>query len=90
MTFRTTAYPEAKAKGGQQHAVEVEDGRRHVCHRSASPVRMVRLGLSNLSSRTMNSTSAIPCTRWRHWNAHQQRLDAVIRHENPVTERSLQ
>ena len=25
MTFRTTAYPEAKAKGGQQHAVEVED-----------------------------------------------------------------
>jgi hypothetical protein len=32
----------------QQHVIKAEDERRHVYHRSASPVRKVRLGLSNL------------------------------------------
>ena len=48
-TFRTTTYPASKDNGGQQHVVEAEDERRHVSHRSASPVRTVRLGLSNLT-----------------------------------------
>jgi hypothetical protein len=48
-TSRTTTYPASKDNGGQQHVVEAEDERRHVSHRSASPVRTVRLGLSNLT-----------------------------------------
>jgi hypothetical protein len=42
-TLRTTAYPEGKPKGGQQHAVKAETNRREVGLCTASSLCMVRL-----------------------------------------------
>lgn len=43
-----------------------------------SCAQSVRLGLSNLSSCMMTSTSVTPCMKWRRWNTHQLAMDAVI------------
>ena len=42
-TFRGTALLSGETQRGQEHAVEAENNRRHVCYGSASPVRMARL-----------------------------------------------
>ena len=53
--LQDTGLLDEETQRGQEHAAKAEAGRRRVCLRSASPERMVRLGLSNLSSRTMFS-----------------------------------
>lgn len=55
MTFRMPAYLEGKPEGDKSLPMKAENGGRHVRRCSANPVRTVRLGLSNLSSRTMLS-----------------------------------
>src|SRR5713226_3695730 len=60
ITFRTTAYLKGKPIQGQQPAVKAETNRREVDLSSASSLCMVRLGVSNPSSRVMVTTSVIP------------------------------
>ena len=48
--LQDTGLLDEETQRGQEHAVKAEGNRRRVCSRSASPERMVRLGLSNPSS----------------------------------------